>query len=51
VNTARFIVADTLPDASVRTLLCGGNRGTPEERAERLDAIEGERRAEQAARI
>ena len=51
VNTARFIVADTLPDASVRTLLCGGNQGTPEERAECLDAIEGERRAEQAARI
>jgi hypothetical protein len=51
VNTARFIVADTLPEASVRTLLCGGNQETPENRAECLDAIEDERRAEQAARI
>ena len=50
VNTARFIVADTLPEASVRTLVCGREANTEEAQAQCDAATEGERRAEQAAR-
>jgi hypothetical protein len=51
VNTARFIVADTLPEASLRTLLCGRNLRTQEAREQCKAAIQGERSVEQAARI
>jgi hypothetical protein len=50
VNTARFIVADTLPEASVRALVCGRDVDTEESQAQCDAATESERLAEQAAR-
>jgi hypothetical protein len=50
VNTARFIVADTLPEASVRALVCGRDVDTEGSQAQCDAATESERLAEQAAR-
>lgn len=51
VNTARFIVADTLPEASVRALVCDREIETEAARDRCEAAIQGERSIEQAARI
>jgi hypothetical protein len=51
VNTARFIVADTLPEAKVRLVRCTPEPDDALARGQCIEAIADETRAEQAAHI